>query len=80
MDEQLVCSWGYPLRAFGDKLRELRDHMAEHDMYVGVEDDVADIDHCLELIAVVDEDSGWEDDHWDELWDFVKLKMRAWWD
>jgi hypothetical protein len=75
-----VVGYGAVMAAFAAKLKELRDHIAEHDMYVGCEDDVADMDRCLALIAAFPEaDFEDEDWIWAETWDLIKDRMRQWW-
>ena len=89
------CDWGF---AFGDflwQLYRLREHLAGHDMYVGVEDDVAGLDYVLALGAEIAAEDGWcefgdgdtlavrlqawDDEFWDPFWDSIRGNMRGWW-
>lgn len=46
-----IFDWFHVVEAFRDRLRILCTHIDEHKMYVGVEDDVADMKRALQLCA-----------------------------
>jgi len=63
------------------KLGHLREHIADHQLFVGWEEVVKEIEEAEMLLDKYTEDD-WSDDGmkaWDDLFDHVKLKMRGWW-
>lgn len=75
--------WSMPLDDFRRGLVRLRDHIADHQMYEGFEEDVENMDLAIGLLDVMaDDDYAWDDATdvaWDNLWPLIHCEMRKWW-
>ena len=64
------------LVGLADDLEKLRDHILQHDFYVGNDKDVVDLTYCVNIIRTLDT---WDDEAWDHLFKYMKENMRKWW-
>lgn len=77
--------WAAPMEDFYRGLVRLRNHLRDHDLYEGVEQDVTDMDYAISLIGVIRADGygpPYQDSSqkaWDELWPFLRDHMLKWW-
>lgn len=69
------------LNDFAKSLQKLRDHLAKHNLYVGVEEDLIQMDKAIAFLKEPDYYS-WPEEGtgWDDGWNHIRDNIRKWWD